>query len=110
MAIGIYPLLSGPPLAGGFPMHLFEHMARAGTLSLLLVDAARDIGIPVLVAVPCALLFLFALVARRLKQRASSSRPFEPDPIHTAAGVGRPGLGGDVPARVASTLNDERVP
>jgi hypothetical protein len=77
-----HPFVSGVTgvltTASGVPT-LIEHMKPVGGLAVYFIDTAHDYGVPVLVAVPLALLVLCALAGRWLTRRGWSGHPFESD-------------------------------
>jgi hypothetical protein len=72
--------MTGVLITGSGVPTLIEQLKPVGGLAVYFIDTAHDYGVPVLVAVPLALLVLCALAGRWLTRRGSSSgRPFESD-------------------------------
>jgi hypothetical protein len=60
---------------------VMDHLMPMSALTVILVEATRHYGTPVLVAVPAALVVLCFVTAKWLTRKDSSSwRPFERDP------------------------------
>jgi hypothetical protein len=78
MRSAVYPFLTGPLIAGGSGfLRLIRQFSPIG-VAFMSVDVARDYGVPVLVAVPGALLVLCTLGVRWIAGSVSSTvGPFD---------------------------------